>query len=162
MLRLRWQVGFTVVAMLFIGLETAEAQERPILRLFRKDPARNSTPIVVSHQIVQPAPEGAIPHAKIVQPLPEGAVPYASGQPIPLGAMPDASARDPRFPKLHSCFNQHGIGCYSHHNLIRSGTFHSTATFIFGSSHTFFGESCLPYPPKERHSFGTGSYGGCR
>jgi hypothetical protein len=36
--------------------------------------------------------------------------------------------------------------CFAHHNGYSCGTFHSEATFVFGSCRSFFGEPCMAGP----------------
>jgi hypothetical protein len=51
---------------------------------------------------------------------------------------------------LHDYFAGHEqVGCWAHHNMFGCSSFHSEATFIFGSCRAFFGQQCLKEPPPD-------------
>lgn len=114
-----WQVAATLLVILGVGSGGASA-ELKLLRPFRKDrPEPIASPVI-------PATPVAVPHDV-----------YPSG---PVQG-------DGLFPRYREMMHSHGVGCKSDYNEIQSGSFHSTAQFIFGSSRSFFRESCDPNPP---------------
>jgi hypothetical protein len=178
----RWQfhLGLALLMAWGAGLETAAAQEGRH-RLFRKEsPQPTPTPAPVSEPIVLPAPQELHPPAppniyayySLTSPY-SLASPHGLSNPFAPAASnggygpngqygPGYDSREPT--RVRALMNEHGLGCYSDYNEIQSGSFHSTMAFIFGSSRSFFRETCQPTPPLFSGSLwrGRANGNGCR
>ena len=108
--------------------------------------------IPVGPGVVPMAP--AYPAAPVLPPGPplwlakfpaNAVVPGSPYAPPPSGYTPPSpiGIPEPKNPRLSDC----GLGCWSSHNRPTCSSLHSTATFIFGSCRSFFGEPCLQGPP---------------
>jgi hypothetical protein len=62
---------------------------------------------------------------------------------------------------MHTCLNNHGLGCYATHDSAGCTSLHAELTFIFGSCRQFFGEPCFPGPLPPPYPGAAPGPGGC-
>jgi hypothetical protein len=90
-------------------------------------------PPVVNANVMPLANQPAVPAGPVLVDTPVG------DSPAPHRSHPVRDAFESYLP----------LGCWTHHNAFGCGSFHSDATFIFGSCRAFFGQQCLKEPPPD-------------
>ena len=135
----------------------------------------NAMPATAQERLTSAQPGGPIVHDMRQQPplSPMGCGPggCAGGD---CGAAPAAAGQGQRWRPFQNCFHKMGSCCFVDANSPGCTSCYAEYIFQFGTCRQWFGEPCLPYPPRNgppQYGFNSpapygtngynGAYGGC-